>query len=90
MAIVAEGERGRVYLSPTPEMEAVAAGESAPETEMIFRLSTGWFRVQEYGMARLGDLFTSRQLVALTTFSDLVREARERVMCDALTWGSVR
>ena len=24
MAIVAEGDRGRVYLSPTPEMEAIA------------------------------------------------------------------
>ena len=24
MAIVAEGERGRVYLAPTPEMEAIA------------------------------------------------------------------
>ena len=27
----------------------------------------------------LGDLFTPRQLVALTTFSDLVAEARERI-----------
>ena len=35
----------------------------------------------------LGDLFTSRQLVALTTFSDLVQEARERVKLDALTIG---
>ena len=32
-----------------------------------------------YGMKNLGDLFTPRQLVALTTFSDLVQEARERV-----------
>ena len=24
MAIVAEGDRGRVYLAPTPEMEAIA------------------------------------------------------------------
>ena len=24
MAIVAEGERGRVYLAPTPEMEAIS------------------------------------------------------------------
>ena len=29
------------------------------------------------------DLFTPRQLVALTTFSDLVREAREKVLKDA-------
>jgi putative DNA methylase len=33
-------------------------------------------------MDTYGDLFTLRQLVALTTFSDLVAEVRERVMAD--------
>ena len=40
-----------------------------------------------YGMTTWGDLFTPRQLVALTTFSDLVQEARERVKRDALAAG---
>ena len=40
-----------------------------------------------YGMTNWGDLFTPRQLVALTTFSDLVQEARERVKRDALAAG---
>ena len=40
-----------------------------------------------YGMTTCGDLFTPRQLVALTTFSDLVQEARERVQRDALAAG---
>ena len=35
----------------------------------------------------MSDLFTPRQLVALTTFSDLVQEARERVKRDALAAG---
>jgi putative DNA methylase len=34
-----------------------------------------------------GDLFTSRQLVALTTFSDLVQETRTLVLADAMTAG---
>ena len=34
------------------------------------------------------DLFTNRQLLALTTFSDLVMEARERVLNDALAAGA--
>jgi len=88
MAIVAEGERGRVYLSPTPEMEAVALSarpSDAPETELPAR-ALG-FRVQEYGMTKWRDLFTPRQLVALTTFSDLVQEARERVKRDATAAG---
>jgi len=85
MAIVAEGERGRVYLSPTPEMEAVALSAQpidVPETDLP-KKALG-FRIQEYGMTQWRDLFTPRQLVALTTFSDLVQEARERVKHDAI------
>ena len=80
MAIVAEGERGRVYLPPTEAMEAVARQaepEWKPDVE-FFQQALG-FRVGNYGMTKWSDLFTSRQLVALTTFSDLVQEARERV-----------
>jgi putative DNA methylase len=88
MAIVAEGARGRVYLSPTSEMEAIAHSaqpQDVPETDLP-KKALG-FRVQEYGMTRWRDLFTSRQLVALTTFSDLVQESRERVRRDALATG---
>jgi putative DNA methylase len=41
------------------------------------------FRVQAYGIVKHRDLFTPRQLLALTTFSDLAREARMRVHADA-------
>ncbi len=80
MAIVAEGDRGRVYLTPTSEHEAVAEEAEpkwTPDTNLPER-ALG-FRVQEYGMIMWRDLFTSRQLVALSTFSDLVAEAMERV-----------
>ena len=76
MAIVAEGERGRVYLAPTPEHEAAtrqAKPEWRPDVE-FFQQALG-FRVGNYGMTKWSDLFTPRQLVALTTFSDLVGEA---------------
>ena len=88
MAVVAEGDRGRVYLSPTPEHETVALSampEDTPETDLPER-ALG-FRVQQYGMIKWRDLFTDRQLVALTTFSDLVGEARERVRLDAVAAG---
>jgi putative DNA methylase len=88
MAIVAEGDRGRVYLAPTPEQEAPARKarpEWKPDVE-FFQQALG-FRIGNYGMARWSDLFTDRQLVALTAFSDFVGDATERVRRDALAAG---
>jgi len=88
MAIVAEGERGRVYLSPTKEIEDIAA-QAEPNWKPATALPDNPrdFKTPNYGMATFGDLFTSRQLVALTTFSDLVQEARTKVLADALGAG---
>jgi putative DNA methylase len=88
MAIVAEGERQRIYLPPSLEHEATAAEAhpvDVPDTDLPEQ-ALG-FRVQGYGMTKHCDLFTPRQLAALTTFSDLVSEARERVLTDALAKG---
>ena len=88
MAVVAEGTRGRVYLDPTDEMEAVsrsAVPAWRPENELPHNPRD--FKTPNYGMSSFADLFTDRQLVALTTFSDLVSEARERVLADALAAG---
>ena len=88
MAVVAEGHRGRVYLSPTQEHEEAARGAAPawrPEGDVPARLTGG--TCVPYGLTQWGDLFTARQLVALTTFSDLVAEARERVRRDATAAG---
>ncbi len=88
MAIVVEGERGRIYLAPTPEHEA-AARKAKPEWKPELRISgsTQYIGVKSYGMEQFSQLFTDRQLVALTTFSDLVQEAHARVKRDSLTAG---
>ena len=88
MAIVAEGMRGRVYLAPTPEQEA-AARKAKPEWKPDIGMPDNprWFSPPLYGLKTWGDLFTPRQLVALTTFSDLVGEAMEQVRRDALAAG---
>ncbi len=88
MAVVADGTRGRVYLAPTPEHEAAALKAQPdwkPEGDIPTRMTGG--NCTPYGLTTWGDLFTPRQLVALTTFSDLVGEARERVKRDALAAG---
>ena len=65
------------------------ARKAKPEwkPEVRFSGSTQYLGVKPYGMDRFDQLFTDRQLVALTTFSDLVQEARERVKRDALAAG---
>lgn len=88
LAAVAEGDRGRVYVAPTSEHEA-SAREATPKwkPEVEFFQQALGFRVGNYGMTKWSDLFTDRQLVALTTFSDLVTETMVRVTGDALAAG---
>ena len=84
MAVVVQGSPGRLYLTPSSAQELTATRAKpdwTPETDLPER-ALG-FRVQEYGMQKWADLFTLRQLVALTTFSDLVGEAMKRVRQDA-------
>ena len=91
MAIVAEGQRGRVYLSPTVEMEEYREKTQNPRGSQNSELRhdpTHSGRVLIMGLTTVSsDLFTRRQLVALTTFSDLVTEAREKIRRDALAAG---
>ena len=85
LAIVAEGARGRVYLEADESNHRIAMQakpENVPDTDLPEQ-ALG-FRVQLYGMTKHRDLFTPRQLVALTTFSDLVMEARARALTDAV------
>jgi putative DNA methylase len=89
MAIVAEGERGRVYLPPTEAMEAVAR-EAKPTWKSDAPSRGTWAsnaQGRHYGFRTFGDYFTPRQLVALTTFSDWVKEACEQAKRDALAAG---
>ncbi len=88
MAVVAEGIRGRIYLSPTAEIEDIASKAQPtwkPDCEMPKKHRN--FQAPVYGMNNLGDIFTPRQLVALTTLSDLTIEAREIIRQQAVMSG---
>lgn len=88
MAVVAEGKRQRTYLAPTPqhfEAAQVAIPEDVPDQELGFDPRNLW--TPQYGLTRFADLFTPRQLTTLTIFSDLVLEARERVLSDSISAG---
>ncbi len=84
MATVAEGSRLRHYLAPEAAQRAIAVmgrPDSTPTETLPIRAPS--FRVQAYGITSWADLFTNRQLVALTTFSDLVTATWKRVAVDA-------
>jgi len=82
LAIIAEGDYGRIYLTPTIEhilAADISAPKGYPSGELIGKAKVN---VGGYGFEETGDLFTNRQLTALTTFSDLVPEAQAQVEKD--------
>ena len=88
IAVVADGGKGRVYVSPNEKhmsLAQVPRPDDLPVSELPEK-ALG-FRVQAYGFEQWVDLFTNRQLVALTTLSDLVSEVRNKVLEDALNAG---
>ena len=85
-AIVAESQQGRLYLDANKVQEKIAdvpLPEDVPVGDMPEK-ALG-FRVQEYGITRYSQLFTHRQLTALTTFSALINDVREQVIADGGT-----
>jgi putative DNA methylase len=91
MAIVAEGARGRVYITPTSEQEVIANSADPKEAARAIHVPIAndpralWCLL--YGLTHFDHLFTPRQLLALTTFSDLIGLARERIRHDAIVAG---
>lgn len=88
MAVVAEGKRGRVFLSPT-NAQSDMAETATPAWEPMGDLPNNPrnFNTPIYGLSTFASLFTRRQLVALTTFSDLLVETREQVIAHAQAAG---
>ena len=88
MAIVAEGKRGRVYCAPNDDQASVAdipKPEEYPDADIASNPRD--FKTPNYGLATFSQLFTNRQLTALTTFSELVGEAQKKAESDAIAAG---
>jgi putative DNA methylase len=87
-AVVVEGLNQRIYLtadvSQLPD-QLPSVDTAGLEIELAPNPRDVWCR--NFGLNTPSDLFTPRQLVALTTFSDLVREVCDRVKQDAVLAG---
>ena len=84
LAVVAEGKRGRLFFSPTDEYERIALS-AEPKWRISQKMPATAHLVsgRGYGITRWSELFTERQLTALTTFSDLIGEVGNLVKDDA-------
>lgn len=88
MAVAAEGKSGRIYLVPDEKhLKAASSAEPTWKPDCELPRKHRNFQPPIYGMGNVGDLFTPRQLVALTTLSDLVGEVREKIALDAKAAG---
>lgn len=84
MSIVAEGDRGRIYLNPTQEHQLIAKTAEPtwqPDCEMPKKHRN--FQGPGYGLNNLRDLFSPRQMTALSAFSDLLGDVYNKVKTDA-------
>ncbi|WP_149139640.1 DUF1156 domain-containing protein [Gemmobacter caeruleus] len=88
MAIVVSGPKGRFFLPPDETQSALAqAIHPTYRPDLNISHWPGRTNVVEYGLTNFGDLFTNRQLVLLSTLSDLIHEVRARVESDAVASG---
>lgn len=84
LAVVAEGAGGRVFAEVSPDDEDSARVDQLPwipEGSNPEKLTGG--TVYTYGIDRWAKMFTNRQLLALTTFSDLLEDLFVRCRRDA-------
>ena len=82
MAIVAEGNNERLYFSPNDEQAHVGdhiGPDWRPDGELFGKSAD---QLPLYGYTHFHELFTNRQLTALTTFSDLVSEVQKQIITD--------
>jgi putative DNA methylase len=91
LAIVAEGTRERIYLSPDAAHEAAALVERPLDVPKgLLGDDPRAITAPNYGLTSFADLFTARQLVTLTELTLLVKDARSKVLEDARRIGSER
>ncbi len=83
LAVVAEGRRSRIYLPGDSVVVPEVARPDVPAVDQPMTNDRRWFSPPLYGLPNFADLFTSRQLTALTFLSDAARNIRAEVVTDA-------
>ena len=85
-AIVAEGDRGRLFLSPNDiHIETALSAQPSWRPRGTIPEQALGISLQNYGITQWHQLFTDRQLTTLATFSDLISEVRQCTVQDGAT-----
>lgn len=88
MAVVAEGNRKKVYLSPTESQASAAESAVRPETSLgDLAIYPGYINPPAYGMTTIDSLFTDRQLMMLEAFCEELGILRDVIRDDAMKSG---
>lgn len=90
LALVVEGRKGRVYLAGETLQPPTVDRPPVQFLDQALTNDKRWFSPPLYGFTNFSDLYTSRQLVALLTLSDLIAEAREQIRRDAIAAGCLQ
>ena len=84
MAVVVQGKRGRIYVSPSRSQESISeTAEPVWKPEAALPNNPRDFKTPNYGLTSFSDLFTNRQLTALSTFGELIEDVRAAIETDA-------
>lgn len=88
MAVVTNVDGKKSFFVPD-EIQQTVADVTCPENipPGTMPVNPHWYSPPSFGITSYADLFTARQLLMLTTFSDLVREVQDIVASDALAVG---
>ena len=86
--VVVEGRKGRLYLSSDAVEILKIKKPSLPFLDQLITNDKRWFSPPLYGLTKYSDIFTARQLVTLSTLSNLVQKARKQVLIDAKSSGT--
>ena len=88
MAVVTKTDGQKCFYAPDV-IQQTSAAVARPDNILpgTMPVNPHWYSPPSFGITNYADLFTARQLLMLTTFSDLVREVQNIAASDALASG---
>lgn len=83
VAVIALGQRGRLYLDPTDEQVQAAVSSKCDDTlDGQLGYYPGYINPVGYGITEFRDLYTERQFMAVSIFCNLISDVKKEICKD--------